>query len=137
MRVTLLHNRNQYNIAHSSDCAVSLGANFLPKIIVSNPTDDTIVIEHRCFSKECLCAYFGMSLFKGICVPRDLCMCIALCVIPWCVGDEQREKRKKLRQRKNKYEGKMLWTCKERNSYLWQKKKKKNFILYIKTLYFI
>lgn len=80
--------------------SVSLGANFLPKIIFSNPTEDTIMIEHRCFSKECLCAYFGMSFFKGIYVYRDLCMCIALCVIPWCVGDEKREKRKKLRQRK-------------------------------------
>lgn len=78
--------------------SVSLGTNFLPKIIFSNPTEDTIVIEHRCFSKESLCAYFGMSLFKGICVHRDLCVCIALCVIPWCVRDEQREKRKKLRE---------------------------------------
>lgn len=74
--------------------SVNLGANFLPKIVFSNPAEDTIVIEHRCFSKECLCVYFSMSLFKGICVHRDPCMCIALCVIPWCVGGRAKREEK-------------------------------------------
>lgn len=85
------------------------------------------MIEHRCFSEDLVCVFWGVSLYRGICAHRDLCMCIALCVIPWCVcivsgGREEEETQTEEEVNVIRYEGKMHWACKERNGYLWQRK---------------